>query len=202
MGQALTVCVKALEFPFRGACTTVLVALVVSFLISRSPDWLPLTWFDWVKEQLPGINYAVEPVIYSHCDPKIAPATLVGYSIVFIFGLLFCLAALVGATVYYCGLPRESERGSGGQWGLMGRKSLYIWRGSVLFLFAVALVRLFWLKGGSHDIHDQLICESLHPDYVQLLVIHFFGFLATYFIARAIKDLALLTREMRTTNER
>lgn len=202
MGRALTVCVTVLEFPFRGASATVLVAFVVSFLLSKSTDWLPLTWFDGLKEQLPGINYAVEPLIYSHCDPKIAAATLVGYSIVFIFGLLFCFAALVGATVYYYGLPRESARDGGAQCRLMGRKSLYIWRGSVLFLFAIALVRLFWLNGGSHDIHDQLICESIHPDYVQLLVIHFFGFLATYFIARAIKDFALLTREMRTTSER
>jgi hypothetical protein len=195
MRWLLTLCATTLEFPFRSACATALAAFVVSFLITRAIDWLPLTWFGWLKEQLPGINYAVEPVIYSHCDPKIATAILVGCSIVFILGLLFWLAALVGAPVYV-GLLRKSARSSGGQLAHIGRKALYIWRGSVLFLFAVALVHHSWLVGGSRDIHDQLVCGSLRPDYVQLMVIDLFGFLANYFIARAVKDFTLLTRQI------
>jgi hypothetical protein len=197
MSRALSLCVKTLEFPFRSACVTALAAFILSFAIIRVSDWLPLTWFDWLEERLPGIKYAVEPVIYSRCDPKIAAGILVGLSVTFIFGLLFCLAVLIGAPSYH-DLLRHRPRSRVGKLAHRGLTSLHIWRGSVLSLFAIALVKHFWLSRGSHDLHDQLICASLHPDYVQLMVSVFFSFLADYFIATAVKDLISLTSDMRS----
>lgn len=193
MSRVLWLCLKSVQFPLRSACATTLAAFIVSLVIIRSTHWLPLTGFDWLKEQLPGINHAVER--HSHCNPNITTAILVGYSMVFVFGLLFSLAAVVGAPAYH-GLLLRSARSGGGQLAHMARTSLYIWRGSTLFLVAVALVWAFWLSGGSSDIHDRLACETLRPDYVQLMVTDFFGFLAGYFIARAVKDVTLLTYEI------